>query len=235
MIPKIRKSDVEYFTNNGIYLPDSENDNSNISVLIGTDYLGTFLTGSISQRPNGLTAVQTYLGWVVMGKPASYKNSSTHLMPIISLHSASKICDLWSLDILGIRDPVENKTKTEIDIETLSFFEKSVKFRDGRYEVNLPWVEGHPELCDLRYQSEKRLNSITLKLISSGKFDSYDKIFKEWEQMGIIEQVSSNTNLKNLSDIKCRYLPHRAVYRESSLTTSSLTLMLPRKTKILFP
>ncbi|XP_071033023.1 uncharacterized protein [Parasteatoda tepidariorum] len=128
MIPKIRKSDVEYFTNNGIYLSDSENDNSNISVLIGVDYLGTFLTGSISQQPNGLTAVQTYLGWVVMGKPASYKNSSTHVMPIISLQSASKICNLWSLDILGIRDPVENKANAEIDIETSSFFEKTVNF-----------------------------------------------------------------------------------------------------------
>ncbi|XP_054706953.1 uncharacterized protein LOC129216761 [Uloborus diversus] len=218
-IPKISKSDAEYFTKNGIFLSDVETDDSEISVLLGADYLGKILTGSISQQPNGLTAVQTYLGWVVMGKSVSDATCSNYVMPIISLLNASKICDLWSLDVLGIRDPVENKTKKDIDDETVSFFEKTVKFCDNRYEVNLPWVEGHPELLDLRFQAEKRLKNMSSKLISSGKFDSYDKILKEWEQLGIIEQVPSSVNGENLSEQRCRYLPHRAVFKESSLTT----------------
>ncbi|GFQ92339.1 integrase catalytic domain-containing protein [Trichonephila clavata] len=218
-IPKISKSDAECFTKNGIYLSDCEKNDSAISVLLGADYLGKILTGFISQQPNGLTAVQTYLGWVAMGKSLSYTTCSNHAMPVISLLNGSKICDLWSLDILGIRDPVENKTRKDIDDDTVSFFEKTVKFNQGRYEVNLPWVEGHPKLLDLLFQSEKRLNTMTSKLISTGKFDSYDKILKEWEQLGIIEPVPINIKGVNLSQQKCRYLPHRAVFKESSLTT----------------
>ncbi|GFQ91424.1 integrase catalytic domain-containing protein [Trichonephila clavata] len=154
-----------------------------------------------------------------MGKSLSYTTCSNHAMPVISLLNGSKICDLWSLDILGIRDPVENKTRKDIDDDTVSFFEKTVKFNQGRYEVNLPWVEGHPKLLDLQFQSEKRLNTMTSKLISTGKFDSYDKILKEWEQLGIIEPVPINIKGVNLSQQKCRYLPHRAVFKESSLTT----------------
>ncbi|GFR20483.1 DUF1758 domain-containing protein [Trichonephila clavata] len=127
-----------------------------------------------------------------MGKSLSYTTCSNHAMPVISQLNGSKICDLWSLDILGIQDPVENKTRKDIDDDTVSFFEKPVKFNQGRYEVNLPWVEGHPKLLDLQFQSEKRLNTMTSKLISTGKFDSYDKILKEWEQLGIIEPVRIN-------------------------------------------
>ncbi|GFQ84984.1 integrase catalytic domain-containing protein [Trichonephila clavata] len=117
-IPKISKSDAECFTKNGIYLSDCENNDSDISVLLGADYLGNILTGSISQQPNGLTAVQTYLGRVAMGKSLSFTTCSNHAMPVISLLNGSKICDLWSLDILGIRDPVENKTRKDIDDDT---------------------------------------------------------------------------------------------------------------------
>ncbi|GFR03095.1 uncharacterized protein TNCT_390761 [Trichonephila clavata] len=94
--------------------------------------------------------------------------------------------------IFWVYGPLENKTRNDIDDDTVSFFEKTVKFNQGRYEVNLPWVEGHPKLLDLQFQSEKRLNTMTSKLISTGKFDSYDKILKEWEQLGIIEPVPIN-------------------------------------------
>ncbi|GFS50358.1 DUF1758 domain-containing protein [Trichonephila clavipes] len=120
----IPKSDAEYFSKNGIYLSDSENKDSNVSVLLGADYLGKILTGFISQQPNCLTAVQTYLGWVAMGKSLSYTSCSNHVMPVISLLNVSKICDLWSLDVLGVRDSVETKTKKDIDDETVYFFEK---------------------------------------------------------------------------------------------------------------
>ncbi|GFQ97573.1 CCHC-type domain-containing protein [Trichonephila clavata] len=111
------------------------------------------------------------------------------------------------------------RSEVDIDDDTVSFFEKTVKFNQGRYEVNLQWAEGHPKLLDLQFQSEKRLNTMISKLISTGKFDSYDKILKEWEQLGIIEPVPINIKGVNLLQQKCRYLPHRAVFKESSLTT----------------
>ncbi|GFY37181.1 DUF1758 domain-containing protein [Trichonephila inaurata madagascariensis] len=61
---------------------------------------------------------------------------------------------------------------------------------------------------------------MTSKLISAGKFDYYDKILKEWEQLEIIEHVLINIKGTHLSYQKCRYLPHRTVIKGSSLTTT---------------
>ncbi|GFQ81340.1 hypothetical protein TNCT_115751 [Trichonephila clavata] len=65
---------------------------------------------SINQQPNGLKAVQTWVDWVAMGKSLSYTTCSNHAMPIILLLNARKVCELLSLDVLGIEDPVQ-KTK----------------------------------------------------------------------------------------------------------------------------
>ncbi|GFY04272.1 transposable element Tcb2 transposase [Trichonephila clavipes] len=57
------------------------------------------------------------------------------------------------------------------------------------YEVYLPWVERHQKLLDLWFQSETRLNIMTSKLISTGKFNSYEKFLMHLEQLRTVEQA----------------------------------------------
>ncbi len=64
------------------------------------------------------------------------------------------------------------------------------------------------------YLAEKRLLSTTKKLSSLGKFEDYDKVFKEWEDLEIIEEVTDEENKQ-----RGHYLPHHAVIKESSNTT----------------
>ncbi|CAH2091751.1 unnamed protein product [Euphydryas editha] len=61
----------------------------------------------------------------------------------------------------------------------------------------------------------RRLESTTKKLTASGKYDDYNNILGEWERSGIIEEVPVEENNKE----GVHYLPHRAVTKESSLTT----------------
>ena len=83
-----------------------------IDILIGADIAAKFMTGEKINMQNVLTAVGTYLGWTVMGKVLVDNNRvNSRLITIsIMIHEAN-ISDLWSLDVLGIKDPVEKRDK----------------------------------------------------------------------------------------------------------------------------
>ncbi|GFR01233.1 uncharacterized protein TNCT_320861 [Trichonephila clavata] len=78
---------------------------------------------------------------------------------LLSLHiSDLKICDLWSLDSLGIKEPSISQSKSEIEEAVKDHFVRSLRRDDeGRYQVSLPWLEVHPELSDNRNIAERRL------------------------------------------------------------------------------
>ena len=52
----------------------------------------------------------------------------------------ASISDLWNLDVLGITDSFQKKSKLEEDFNTKMNFLKSVTVNEeGHYEVSLPW------------------------------------------------------------------------------------------------
>lgn len=89
---------------NNIILADD--DCTEISLLIGADYSGYIMTDTMIVLKEGLIAIKTKLGWVLQGK---VENSNSNF--INSLFCSSDISGFWSLELLGIRDPVENKSK----------------------------------------------------------------------------------------------------------------------------
>ncbi|GFV13188.1 integrase catalytic domain-containing protein [Trichonephila clavipes] len=121
------------------------------------------------------------------------------------------ISDLWKLDSLGITDPVETKTKLEIQKETLNHFQKTISVDiSGRYEAALPWVLDNKLLSSNRKLAENRLESTKRKLIATGKFEEYQDVLDLWLSGKIIEEV--NDDKENF----VHYLPHRPVIKENS-------------------
>ncbi|KAL1469958.1 hypothetical protein MTO96_024723 [Rhipicephalus appendiculatus] len=49
------------------------NGNDNIDLLIGSDYYWQVATGRIRRLSNGLTAIETLLGWTLQGPVESFK------------------------------------------------------------------------------------------------------------------------------------------------------------------
>ncbi|CAG7820622.1 unnamed protein product, partial [Allacma fusca] len=92
--------------------------------------------------------------------------------------------------------------------------DKKPTIDDGRFDVSLPWVEGHPVLASNEELAVRRLVSSTKKLEALGRFDDYQHVFDDWLTNGIIEEVPAN-ELDNTG----HYLPHRAIIKESSDTT----------------
>ncbi|XP_054706688.1 uncharacterized protein LOC129216498 [Uloborus diversus] len=117
------------------------------------------------------------------------------------------------MEAIGIKDPFEQKSKSEIDKAVNDHFIANLRKDDeGRYEVKLPWVHDKnlPEYRDI---AEKRLERTTTKLKLEGKYDAYNMVLKEWLNDDIIEKVP----LEELPKSGC-YLPHRGIFKENSTT-----------------
>nr|XP_022911656.1 uncharacterized protein LOC111422678 [Onthophagus taurus] len=124
------------------------------------------------------------------------------------------ISKLWQLDVLGISDPQENRTKVELEkaVKTL-FKETTVVNEEGRCEVQLPWKEGHPPLPHNYNLAKKRLQSVYNKLQATGDVVRYSDVFAQRLSEGIIEGYPKMKS--TISHIIYRIDP----YSNSSTTT----------------
>ncbi|XP_018577341.1 uncharacterized protein LOC108915711 [Anoplophora glabripennis] len=137
---------MEEFKRLGVSISDSENSDP-IELLLGADIVGSLYTGRLHKIQCGLTAMETNLGWTVMGRVSGSNIRSNETMTVLSLFANPSIADLWQLDVLGIQEPTEKKTKQEMANAAKDLFLQTVTINmEGRYEVRLPWIEGHPLL-----------------------------------------------------------------------------------------
>ncbi|GFQ78289.1 DUF1758 domain-containing protein [Trichonephila clavata] len=191
----------------GIKLTDVGRDSPPIRVLLGADILGSILTGRIEVLSSGVSAVETLLGWTILG--LGKKKEVVNLVTL-SLQNMD-VPKMWDLEVLGITDPIEKENESLLEEETLTHFKETIRLcEDQRYEVALPWLAGHPALCDKYDAAESRLRTATKRLINENYLEAYDNVFKQWES----EAVALDQPAKEV-----HYLPHRPVIKPSSNTT----------------
>ena len=196
---------------NKITLSDVGNDDSVIDLLIGGDIASKLLTGKKQDLSNGLTAFETVLGWTIMGKLNNDEKHDFNNFIVASMitHEA-RVADLWNLDLLGIKDPIEQSAQSEINLKTFEFLKNTcVITSEKRFEIKLPWTRDHPLLPDYYELAFRRLNSTVEKLNKQELISSYNSVFDEWLLAGIIERVPIN----KIKISNCSYLPHRPVIK----------------------
>jgi len=156
------------------------------------------------QISQGITALETKLGWTILGKELDVSEEDTALMVVSMFTNEASVTDLWRLDTLGITDPVESISREVRQAEIKLLHQETTKMdEEGRYEVLLPWKENHPALQDNRDIAEKRLKSVTKKLKQDSLFDEYNAVLRDWLMENIIEKVPTNEILNG-----GYYLPH---------------------------
>ncbi|XP_011858115.1 PREDICTED: uncharacterized protein LOC105555693, partial [Vollenhovia emeryi] len=96
---------------NNVQLYDTAEGKEPITLLIGADVAGKLFTGKVVQLDDGATAIQTKLGWTLLGKNLVDTREDAALMVVSMLSQEASVSNLWKLDILGIADPLEIKTK----------------------------------------------------------------------------------------------------------------------------
>ena len=142
-------------------LPAVTGGNEPISLLIGADIAGRLYTGEIHQFKDAPTALETKLGWVLMGRNSGKAVVREDAAPtVLSMFShEAKISDLWDLDVLGIRNPSETLSKKAHLAIVKQRFRETIRLKDeGRYEVILPWKENHPPLKGNRADDGEQRN-----------------------------------------------------------------------------
>ena len=199
-------------------LSDISRDDRDIDLLIGADYYWCVVEGETKRcGTEGLVAINSKLGWLLSG-PYEWNNQGSAAVNLATTHVlsiefneeqeeallSSEIEKFWNLDTVGIK---HNET---------SVYEKfmdEVKFKEGRYEVRLPFKEDHPLIEDQYASTLTRLKRLKIKLdVNKNLLEQYDMVMKKQLKLGIIEEVHTEPIVG-----KVTYLPHRAVIREDKM------------------
>ncbi|GFY37557.1 DUF1758 domain-containing protein [Trichonephila inaurata madagascariensis] len=179
----------------GIIVPDLCNSVNEIDMLLGAEVISVILSGRTIKLMSGLIAIGTMLGFTLMGKSSQEVNDDTEVSVLatreIQLNmflNQLNVKELWGIETIGIRDPVEN-IKSEIQhSDVIERFQIDIKIlSSGRYEVVLPFkIEG--QLRDNRGLTLKRLKRTCKKMGEKNSLKEYASIFYEWEALKIIEK-----------------------------------------------
>ncbi|KAJ0169482.1 hypothetical protein K1T71_015069 [Dendrolimus kikuchii] len=188
-----------------------------IDVLLGAEVYCDILLNGVMKHPQGhLLAQNTILGWIISGRVSQEVTTPN----VISLHVQTRVDDLlkqfWEVE----NEPPSIKKKMTIDEKRCEELYESttVRARDGRYIVRLPFNSDNPE-CQYgehKIIAEKRLKYLERKLEKKPKlYQDYRNVIEEYLELGHMKSVDK----EHLENPKAVYLPHHAVVREDKLTT----------------
>ena len=166
----------------------------------------------------GPVAVRTTLGWILSG-PAKIVRPQEPIMSLVATHALrvddgvtnsmldTTLKSFWDLESMGIGpEATEDKVADH--------FASSVRLRDNRYEVSLPWREQQHPLPTNYSLSRRRLTGLLHRLRQSPEIlQEYDSIIRTQLQSGIVEEV------KDGDAGPVHYLPHHAVVCQDKDTT----------------
>ncbi|XP_063369404.1 uncharacterized protein LOC134657768 [Cydia amplana] len=116
---------------------------------------------------------------------------------------------LWSLESIGITD----SPKTTREEEAVKYFNETVQYNNGRYEVKWPWIQYPPDLPTNYGLAYGRLKGL-LRRSDESTLNEYNRILKEQLDKKIIEEIEPKTVPIYQVNPPVHYLPHHIVKQE---------------------
>ncbi|KAK9886755.1 hypothetical protein WA026_018407 [Henosepilachna vigintioctopunctata] len=219
-VPRITLSEDTKKLFDQLLLADPEYFKSgSVDLLLGADVFPYILqNGKIGSSPGEPVAINTILGWILMGKTNIHRPHSIKTFLMIS--AEKEISDIndylrkfWEIEEVPsvICQSPENKF-----CETY-YKESTFRNSSGRYSVSLPFKVNCPDFGDSRYLALKRFHSLESKLRKNP--DLYSKY------VSAIRDYLKNDHLESIHDSKLHstnntfYLPHSYVLRKESPST----------------
>ncbi|UYV72368.1 hypothetical protein LAZ67_9002823 [Cordylochernes scorpioides] len=217
-IPNFRLKDPNWPTLKNLKLADPEfYIQAPIDMILGADiYTELMLNGSISLGEGLPMAIDTRLGWVLLGKLMGTSESNTEVCNL-SLQSEPELefvmKRFWEIESV----PSPDLCTQDEDCERL-FSNNHGRDSHGRYWVKLPFRQHRPLLGESREKALRRFLSLEGKLCKNVKlYDQYRGFMKEYEHLNHMERVPIAEVKRELC--RCYYMPHHPVIREQSTTT----------------
>jgi len=208
----------------GLELADNncESSDCSIDLLIGSDYYWTVVTGETISNARGPVAISSKLGWLVSGPLCGLTELATVHCNTIVANSCELTCDekdalvtmlrqFWDTEAIGVSTDCMDDSSTQTFIERL-------RFSQHRYEVGLPWKEGHCNIPDHFTVCLNRLRLLHSRLLRNPELlAEYNAILQEQLQQGIIEMIPESQGRSPETTV--HYLPHHCVVRQDKQTT----------------
>lgn len=184
-----------------------------IDIVIGSDLFFNVLLKGRYYLNNSLVAQNTIFGFVVAGKVINNQADQRRICHV-NVEINELLQKFWNIEELNNRKI--HLSEQEIQCET-EFKNKHYRDSSGRYVVSLPFKS------DLLLLGESKPATIySLKMLEN-RFkrdpnlrDQYVQFMDEYLQLGHMKLV---TDKKQIADQYTYYIPHHAVYKESSTTT----------------
>ena len=199
----------------GLHLahPITENENFEISILIGADYYWSFVQDHVI-RGDWPTAVQSKLGYLLSGPlPTLPQGLTLHSFHVsqLSIMEVPNIEQFWNVEAAGTTPSKEEDPGKQF---LRSYIQSSITCQpDGSYSLRFPWKQDHPPLPSNYNVCERRTRSLAKRLANTPDIlQTYSDIISEQESRGFIEQVETT------SSTSAHYIPHHPVKKESSTT-----------------
>ncbi|UYV66679.1 K02A2.6-like, partial [Cordylochernes scorpioides] len=217
-IPNFRLKDPNWTTLKNLKLADPEfYIQAPIDMILGADiYTELMLNGPISLGEGLPMAINTRLGWVLLGKLMGTSESNTEVCNL-SLQSEPELefvmKRFWETESV----PSPDLCTQDEDCESL-FSNNHGRDSHGRYLVKLPFRQHRPLLGESREKALRRFLLLERKLCKNVKlYDQYRGFMKEYEHLNHMERVPIAEVKRELC--RCYYMPHHPVIREQSTTT----------------
>ena len=205
----------------------SQNLGMDVDLLIGSDFYWKFLTGEIRWGEVGPVAMKTKVGWVLSGPVCQESTSQAASTNFVTSHVMHLETSSLECSSSKLKDPLVQQLQRFWEIESIGVsldegsvhdkFLDTIKQRDGRYEVCLPWRVQHPLLPDNFDLAMSCLMTLLPKLQKHPELlAEYDKIISEQTSKGIVSDVDLD---EPVEVGHTHYLPHHAVLRDDKKTT----------------
>ncbi|UYV81749.1 hypothetical protein LAZ67_20002192 [Cordylochernes scorpioides] len=129
---------------------------SEIDLLMGADNLSKIWTDQMVCLEDGLTAINTKIGWSIFGEISLEEGLASEYVSPVFLTMSYKVKDLWDLEMLGVRDPVENISQEEkAQVEKKSVVEENEKTQVEKKSVVEESEKAQVEKKSVVEESEK--------------------------------------------------------------------------------
>ena len=182
-----------------------ETGNHTIHIILGDKTFCRIKTECVFKKEKDEPIVEgTSFGWVLHG--SDYPNINCLFTRESSEHER-----LYSLDVLWVEDRGEDD---QLDV-FIEFKENVTRQKDGRYNVNVPWILGMELTETNEAQWRKRLYNVEQRMRNYEKLQAeYAEIMESQLRDGVIEKVPSEP-----SGSRIFYMHHKPVLKENASTT----------------
>ena len=202
------------------YKPDK------IDMIVGCNIFFQILEAEkIYNGPELPMAQQTKFGWIISGKGSIQNSNET-----VSLHTCinieERLKSFWEIeDFPVINLPTDEELKAE-----QHFVKYYSRNDDGRYVVRLPFHTESNTLGVSRDSAVQTLQSMEKRFEKDANLKSeYTNFINEYLYLNHMVEVTQSQNNQH-SQNKCFYMPHHAVFKESTTTRLRVVFDASRKT-----